>query len=286
MSDDKAGDAGPQAFWNSKAAKGWVEAQDLLDRLFVGFERLLAGAVEPCMRVLDVGCGTGGVTLALARATGPKGRAIGIDVSEPMIAAANDRLEQARAAGESPAAGFILDDAESHDFATASFERIVSRFGVMFFADNRRAFANLKRAAMPGAGLHAIAWRRAEENAFMTAAERAAAPLLPDLPPRTTKGPGQFAFGDTDPARRFLAESGWTGIEFTPLDLPCSLPAQGLERYVTLLGPVGRALQGADEDTRARVVERVLAAFEPFRVGEELRFTAACWMISARAGAV
>ena len=80
-----------------------------------------------------------------------------------------------------------------------------------------------------------------------------------------------------------LRESGWTEIEIQPLDVPCTLPEKELLRYVTQLGPVGRILQEADEATRTRVIEVVRRAFDPYVHGAEVRFTAACWMVTARA---
>lgn len=68
-----------------------------------------------------------------------------------------------------------------------------------------------------------------------------------------------------------------------PFDAACSMPASALVPYVDHLGPVGRALAHADDALRARVMEVVLPAFEPHRRGDEIRFTAACWAIGARA---
>ena len=117
----------------------------------------------------------------------------------------------------------------------------------------------------------------------MTTAERAAAPLLPGLPPRVPDAPGQFAFADSQRVRRILEESGWVGIDIQPVDVACTMPESELARYATRFGPVGRVLDDADERTRARVVETVLAAFEPFVHGAQVRYVAACWMIGARA---
>lgn len=117
----------------------------------------------------------------------------------------------------------------------------------------------------------------------MTTAERAAAPLLPNLPVRRPDEPGQFAFADADRVRRILTESGWSGIDIRPVDVPCTLPERELIRYFTRLGPVGRVLPEADEETRARVVETVRAAFDSFVQGTEVRFTSACWLVGARA---
>ncbi|HET7131194.1 MAG TPA: class I SAM-dependent methyltransferase, partial [Gammaproteobacteria bacterium] len=241
---------------------------------------LAAATARPGSRVLDVGCGTGSTTLAFARRVGASGRALGVDISEPMLALARERAERARLP-----ATFVCADAQVHAFEPASFDTIVSRFGVMFFDDPVRAFANLRRAARPGAELRFMAWRSGAENPFMTAAERAAAPLLPNLPPRDPNGPGQFAFADPDRVRRILEDGGWTGVELARSDPVCTLPEPDLTRYLVRLGPLGRVLQEADEPTRARIMDAVRPAFAPFVHGNEVRFTAACWMVAARAPA-
>jgi SAM-dependent methyltransferase len=228
--------------------------------------------------VLDVGCGTGSTTLAAARLLGEKGHCTGIDISEPMITAA-----QARAEREGAPASFIRANAQDHAFEPASFDMIISRFGVMFFDDFVQAFANLRRAAKDGAELRFIAWRSPSENPFMTTAERAAAPLLPNLPARRPDAPGQFAFADQRRVHRILEESGWAGIDLQPLDVACTLPEKELVRYLTRLGPLGVILHEADDRTRTEVIETVRAAFEPYVHGAEVRFTAACWRVGARA---
>jgi len=152
---------------------------------------------------------------------------------------------------------------------------------VMLFADPVRAFANLRRAATPGAGMCFIVFRSAADNPFMTTAERAAAPLL-NLPPRDPHKPGQFAFADRNFVHRILEESGWRDIDIQPLDVPCVFPESELLSYVTRFGPVGLALNEADEQTRAAVVQAVRPAFERYVHGAEVRFTAGCWSIGAR----
>ncbi len=268
------------ARWNSVAGKAWVDAQDLLDGVFKPLEDLLVEAVAAASRgrVLDVGCGTGGTTIAVARRLGSTGRCIGIDISEPMIAAARARAER-----EGVAAEFIRANAQVHAFEPASIDMLISRFGVMFFDDPVQAFANLRRAACDNATMQLIAWRSAEDNPFMTTAERAAVPLLPNLPPRRQDGPGQFAFANGQRVSTILRESGWAEIEMQPIDVACSLPESALVRYLTRLGPVGLALQEADDATRTRVVDAIRPAFDPYVHGPEVRFSAACWMIGARA---
>jgi SAM-dependent methyltransferase len=265
--------------WNGSAGRAWVEAQQALDRMFEPFERLLADGViaTPEARVLDVGCGTGATTLAIARRLRAPGGATGIDLSEPMLAVA-----RARAEAEHAAATFVRADAQTHSFAPASVDRIVSRFGVMFFDDPIAAFANLLRAAAAGAPLDCIAWRGPDDNPFMTA-ERAAAPFLPDVPPRRADGPGQFGFADAARVRRILDAAGWRDVTIDPIDVTCTFAEASLVPYLTRLGPVGRALDGADERTRAQVIATVRAAMDPYVRGDEVRYTAACWRVGARA---
>jgi len=279
--DDRHQMANEQAaLWNGHAGRAWVAAQEVLDRMFKPFEDLLVEMIGAGSghRVLDVGCGTGSTTLAMARRLSAKGHCIGADVSAPMIAAA-----QARAQREGSTASFIRADAQTYAFGPASFDRIMSRFGVMFFDDPVQAFANLRRAARDGAELRCITWRSAADNPFMTTAERAAAPLLPNLPARRPGAPGQFSFADRHRVSSILEQGGWTGIDIRPLDVDCTLPEKELVGYLTRLGPVGLILQEADERTRTHVIDTVRSAFDPYVHGTEVRYTAACWMVSARA---
>jgi hypothetical protein len=163
------------------------------------------------------------------------------------------------------------------------YDLAVSRFGVMFFEDPVAAFANLRSALRSGGQLRAITFRAASENPFMTTAERAAAPLLPGLPPRRPDAPGQFAFADRARVHGILSTAGWSEIDLAPIDVPCAFPASELEGYFTRLGPVAPALRGVDDDTRVRVIDRVREGFAPFVKGAAVRFDAACWMIGATA---
>ncbi|MFE8961524.1 class I SAM-dependent methyltransferase [Streptomyces iakyrus] len=267
------------ARWNGPAGNAWVDLQELLDGMFRPFEELLVDAVaaEHAGSVLDVGCGTGGITRAVARRAG---HCVGVDVSGPMIEAARAHAER-----EGVPASFIQADAQEYAFEPGAFDAVVSRFGVMFFNDPVRAFGNLRSTVRDGAGLRCVVWRGPEENPFMTTAERAAAPFLPELPARRPDQPGQFAFADPERVHRILTESGWAGIDIQPVDVVCALPEKDLVTYFTRLGPLGMVLPGADERTRAEIVEAVRPAFDPFVRGTEVRYTAACWMVSARAAA-
>jgi SAM-dependent methyltransferase len=279
MDEAKDSENEQAALWNGRAGRAWVEEQQVLDSMFEPFESLLVEAVAGRSggAVLDVGCGTGATTLAIARRLGTAGRCVGVDISEPMIAAA-----RARADREGSPARFICADAQVHPFEAASFDFVISRFGVMFFDDSVAAFANLRRAVRTGGALRCIAWRSPGENAFMTTAERAAAPLLSNLPPRQPDAPGQFAFANPGRVSRILGESGWASIDVQPVDVACVFPERELTRYFTRFGLLAGVIDEIDAPARERVIQTVRGAFAPYVHGAEVRFTAACWLVGAR----
>jgi hypothetical protein len=100
------------------------------------------------------------------------------------------------------------------------------------------------------------------------------APVRLSVLPGGWSGPGPF-----------IEESGWAKLDIRPIDVVCTLPEKELVRYFTRLGPLGLILQEVDDQTRAQVIETVRAAFEPYVHGAEVRYTAACWWVSAQAPA-
>jgi SAM-dependent methyltransferase len=259
------------ALWNGAGGHGWANARDMVDLVLQPYEDLLveAAVAKPRTGVLDVGCGTGGVIRAIGAALGDA-TCVGVDISGPQIAVAEP----------APNVRFVHADAQVHAFEP-EFDLIISRFGVMFFDDPKAAFRNLRKAGKPGAELTFVAWRGKEENPFMTTAERAVAPFMPDLPTFDPDGPGPHSLADPDRTRKILEDSGWTGIELRKVDLACTMPEDMLPTYLTQLGPVGRALQDMDQTERDKILGTLLRAFDPFVSDGEVRFQSGSWQVTA-----
>jgi len=279
MTERSAPNQAQAALWNDLGGRTWVDLQDMLDRLFRPLETLLVDAAVAASgkRLLDVGCGGGSTTLAVARALGPDSRCTGVDISAPLIAAATARAAAAGAANVT----FIEADAQTYAFEAGSFDTVMSRMGVMFFDDPEAAFANLRGATQPGGQLVFVAWRSRDENPFMTAAERSASAVVSELARRGDDGPGQFGFASPERVKRILEASGWTSIEVCPVDVACRLPLAQLPIYVTRMGPYGRVRDTLDDAARVAADAAVLAAFDPFVAGDEVRFTSAFWRVTA-----
>ena len=148
-------------YWNDQAGLTWAEMQPLLDRQLAPLGRRAMDALSPAPgeRVLDIGCGCGDTTLALAERIAPNGAALGLDISAPMLAVAR------RTAAERghTHASFAEQDAQTATFET-KFDAAFSRFGVMFFADPARSFANLARGLKSGGRLAFVCWREPKLN--------------------------------------------------------------------------------------------------------------------------
>ncbi|MBC6982766.1 class I SAM-dependent methyltransferase [Caulobacter sp. 17J80-11] len=281
MRKGAAGAAMTAAYWD-EAGAAWAELQALLDRLYAPIGEAIEAAAFPGPggRVLDVGCGAGATTLAMARRLSPAGRCVGVDVSSALLDLARAR---ARAGGLEPQVDFVLADAQTHDFGEASFDAVMSRFGVMFFEDSVAAFANLRRSVRTGGGLVFACWRGPADNPLSQIPVQAAYPYLGEIPRPARDAPGRFAFADADRVRRILKDSGWRDVEITPLDIPTPVTFEELMTLSLRLGPLGSLLPKQTDAVRRQVHDAVAAALERYVENGSIPMRAACWLVAARA---
>ena len=273
------GNADQIAYWNGPGGRRWIPRQDMQDAVFTPItEALFARAgLMPGERAIDVGCGCGATTLEIARRVGPAGGAIGVDVSAPMLERARERAL--------PGAEFLLADAMTHPFASGAADLVLSRFGVMFFADPALAFANLRNGLKPGGRLVFACWREPKLNAWQMVPLKAACRHVPRLPVTGPEDPGPFAFADPARVQRILAAAGFAEIVLTPVDLDLDLAAgEGFEAGLTTaqeIGAASRALEGQPEALRAAAAEEIRAALAPYQRGQSLPLGAAIWIVEA-----
>jgi SAM-dependent methyltransferase len=234
-------------------------------------------------RVLDVGCGSGSTTLALAGLVGPEGEAVGIDIAPAMVAAAHEGTTAAGVAN----ATFLVADAQSADLGPSAYDAVYSRFGVMFFADPHAAFTNLHASLRPGGTLAFACWSTLFANEWMFVPGSAVVSVTGSLPPMPGPNePGPFSLDDPERIERLLGEAGFTEIEVTPQPTTIVLPREEIESLVSLtrrVGAVREALRSADDETAARIMDAVRAALADRVENDELRLSAAALIVRARA---
>jgi SAM-dependent methyltransferase len=276
-----------RAFWNEQAGPIWVTNQTRLDEQIRPHGELALArlAAAPGERVLDLGCGCGDTSLALAARVGPGGRVLGVDISLPMLARARERAAEAGLRQVE----FVAADVQTAALGDADFGAAFSRFGVMFFAAPDAAFANVRRALRPGGRLAFVCWRSVTENAWVGVPMRAAAEILPLPPPPAPDAPGPFSFADPARVRRILEAAGFEAIALEPADLAMTPAGGDPDRASELfldIGPLGHALReaGAGPELRARVREAVRKAFEPHVRAGRVELGSAVWLVQARRG--
>ncbi|WP_374654577.1 class I SAM-dependent methyltransferase [Phenylobacterium sp.] len=269
------------AYWNQTGGQAWVELQGLMDGLNKSIEDVLVEAAFPGAgkAVVDVGCGAGATTLAMARRLGVGGESLGVDVSEALLDLARGRSEHEGLEG----ARFAVGDAQSLDMGEHRFDAAMSRFGVMFFSDFDAAFANIRRSVKPGGKLAFACWRRPADNPLAGAPMKAVAHLLPPQPTPDPDAPGRFAFADAARVRGILERSGWSDIAVEPLDAPTPISLEDLTTLSLRMGPLANALREQDEATGAKVREAVVRALEPYVEDGIIPMVAGCWLVTARA---
>ena len=168
------------ADWNGDQGQRWVDYQALLDRMIepFGAAALRAAAAQPGERVLDVGCGCGSTSLQLARAVGPQGSVLGVDISRPMLQAARRRAEA------EPALRVTFTEADASAAALpAGHDLLYSRFGLMFFDAPAAALRHLRGALRPGGRCAFVCWRAPRDNPWAMAPLMAARQALGINPP-------------------------------------------------------------------------------------------------------
>jgi SAM-dependent methyltransferase len=281
MSTDAApaGNAAQIEYWNATAGHTWAAFQGQLDRQLMplGAEAMRVLAPRPGERILDIGCGCGHTSFALAARVGASGTVLGVDISQPMLAVAAARPPESGA----PAPSFRLADAQADDLGTSAFDGVFSRFGVMFFNDPVAAFANIRRALKPAGRLAFACWRPLGDNPWMFVPLEAARPLLPPLTPSDPTAPGPFAFANADRLRGILSEAGFGAIAITPFDT--RIGSGGMEETLELcrrVGPLGAALREHPDRAEA-VMDVVRQALSPYLTPEGFLLPAAVWIVSA-----
>lgn len=276
---------GPNArqieFWNGPAGDSWTEFMDIQDRMLgpLGETAMAAADIASGHRIIDIGCGCGTTTLALAHRVGPSGHVLGIDVSTPMLA----RARQRAASQENYSIDLQNHDAATYRFAPQSFDRVFSRFGVMFFADPVTAFANIRTALKSGGRLAFVCWQPLNLNPWMATTISVATQYLERPEPPGPDDPGPFAFREPDRVKAILSDAGFSGIEITPHQLALAFEPdiEGTVNRLIQLGPMAQPIAQAPEDIQDRIRTDLAASINDYLTNDGVRIDSATWIVGA-----
>lgn len=267
------------AYWNAEGGMRWSTRATLTERVFAPLTAglLARAAVGPDERIVDIGCGCGGTSFALAR-TAAAGNVLGIDVSRPMLSVARARAQREGVRN----VFFVEADAATYGFAT-SFTLATSQFGVMFFDDPGAAFANIRRA-LRGGRFTFMCWRPLHENAWQTFPSQAVDGLLPTAKPTDPLGPGPFALSDPERVRTLLTGAGFHHVEVVPHDAELTFGSDAREAATVAagFGAVTRRLADATPAQHKAAIDAIAAALHGRMTPSGIRLGAAAWIVTAR----
>lgn len=250
-----------------------------------GEKAMRANPPRPGDRVLDLGCGFGDTTQRLAELVGAEGSALGVDVSEPFIAAAR------KEAGEGGVVNvdFLVADVQTLELPR-EFDYAFSRMGIMFFANPVAALRNVRNALVPGGRFCAVVWRRKLDNEWVHRAELVVDDYLehPDETDEPTCGPGPFSMANADTVTEQLQIAGFEEVAVQRSDLPLKI-GDDLEQAIEFnmaLGPAGEVLRlwgDRVDEIRPEIASRLREALAEFETPEGVFAPASTWIISAKA---
>ncbi|MFD2741749.1 class I SAM-dependent methyltransferase [Sulfitobacter aestuarii] len=262
-------------YWASPAGLKWLEHEHALDTAMAGMLDMMLDAadIRSAARIIDIGCGTGASTLEAARRV-PDGMALGVDISEPLLARAARRAKEAGIQN----ASFLLADAQSYDFSRQPFDLLVSRLGMSFFSDTVAAFRNLSNALTDRGKMVFVCWASVAKNPWFSVPASAAEERMGTLPSRNSAAPGPTAFQDCDRITELIAQAGLYKIEARPVDIVLTPPdgVVGAARAASKVGPAVRIVKahnGTEADELA-IENAVRVAFENFNEGGLVRVPA------------
>ncbi|MQY40713.1 Ubiquinone/menaquinone biosynthesis C-methyltransferase UbiE [Streptomyces sp. RB17] len=266
--------------WNGPEGAHWARNQDRWNAVNEGFNEPLldAAGITPDHRILDLGCGSGQTTRLAARRA-PRGQALGLDLSAPMLAKARSRAEREGITN----ASFTQGDAQVHPFEAGAFDAAISRYGVMFFADPVAAFGNVGRALRPGGRLAFVCPADAGLNGWVAAMES-----LRDFLPVGDFGrpglPGMFSLAAPDRIRDILTAAGFTDIAINRVQAEGTWGngAEDAAEFLLGTGPGRHLMKQADATARARA-HRTLTAHLRNQVAADgtVRLRSTSWLITA-----
>jgi len=271
--------------WSGEMGERWLASLDRFEAMIapIGAALLARAAYVAGEGVLDMGCGGGATTLAIAEQVGPEGAALGLDIAPMLVERAQERT---RVTGSR--ARFICADAATTALEDPQFDRLFSRFGSMFFEEPHAAFANLHNLLRSGARIDLAVWGPPRDNAWMMELMGVVRAHV-DVPPAEPRAPGPFAFEDLGYLGEVLDAGGFGMIDVEAYEGLQAIggtgttPEEAVQFVLSSLG-VGRVLAEQPEAIRTAAAADMLTLFERhYQPKHGVQLGCKVWLVSATA---
>ena len=270
--------------WNGESGRAWVEHVDHFDHTLEPFGRAVLDRLGLCPRdrVIDIGCGVGRTTLAIAALVAPAS-VVGVDISTTMLDAARARASAIGCVNVE----FRHHDVQDEPLEAASSDVAFSRFGVMFFPEPERAFSNVCRSLVSGGRFGFVCFQRPSDNPMILQPVMAAAAHV-DMPsPPGPTEPSPFSLADPDRVRSLLQGAGFADVVIDPgpssADLGSADDLEGVALRAIEQNPgIAPGFASASRADREAAVAAATEVMSHHIVDGRVVMGAATWVVIAR----
>lgn len=250
-------------------------------RIFIPWARLLLerAALRPGEAVLDIATGPGTVARIAAEEVGPRGRVVGADFSEAMIAIARTKPPTAGSATNE----YVVSPAAPLEVETGAFDAVTCQQGLQFFPDRPASIREMHRALKPSGRVAAAVWR---EISFQPAFAALDAALRECLPAGQAEPYGlPFRWPKAEDLADAFRREGFTGVAVAEVRYPVHFEG-GITQVISTLAasPVAGMIAELDAQTRARLWEAAERRLKPFVMDGQVRTQMVSNLLTARKG--
>lgn len=278
------GSTPPAEDWAGIRGQRWLADLDRLEAMLapVGEALLARAAPAPGERVADIGCGGGWTTRRIAAAVAPRGHVTGIDISPDLVAEARRRAAAEGLAG----IRFVVADAATLAPPDPPFDRLISRYGVMFFPEPEAGFRSLCRLLRPGGRLDVAVWAEPRDNPWMMEIRNRVAAHV-EVPRPEPLAPGPFQLASRAYLETMLPRAGFADPDIFELRHMIAIGGPGASAaeaadFALRALAIAELLDGCGPEARAACRADLEAFYAAIATPEGIRLPAASWLVSAR----
>lgn len=270
--------------WAGEMGLKWLANLSLFEEMItpIGEAFLARADYKDGETVIDLGCGGGATTIAIAGAVAPSGKVMGLDISPDLVAAAQQRATKS----DTGNIEFSCADAATAQLPDAPYDRLFSRFGSMFFEDPTSAFTNLHGLVRKGGRIDLAVWGPPRDNLWMMEMMGVVRNHV-DIPPAVPRAPGPFAFEDLEYLGEILEGSGFSDVDVVayealqPVGGVGATPEQAVEFAFASMA-FGRALSDKGDAIFAAASKELTDVFARHHVpGKGVMMKGKVWLVSA-----
>lgn len=264
--------------WNH-AAEAWDRWGTLLTRWLGPATSIMfdMAGIDAGSRVLDVAAGAGEQSISAAHRVGPSGHVLATDISPEILKYA---ARSANLAGLDNVSTHTIDGEHLDELDAGPFDAVISRVGLIYFPDQKRALRGMRDKLRQGGKVAAMVYSTAECNKFfsipVSIIRRRA-----QLPPPLHGQPGPFSLGQPEVLESLFTDAGLKDIRVEKIDAPVRLSSASecLQFEQESFGALHQMLSGLSDTEKDEAWEEIEEALQQFEDGQQ--FEGPCEMLIA-----